>query len=50
MSKRTTNDSISYQTPQVSEVNVYTEGILCISEQSGETTDLTKEDLGDIWY
>lgn len=50
MSTKTKNESLDYQSPQVSEIIVCTEGILCGSDRSGQTDDLYKEDLGDIWY
>lgn len=50
MSTKTKNESLGYQSPQVSEIIVCTEGVLCGSDRSGQTDDLYKEDLGDIWY
>jgi len=39
-----------YQTPQMSEIEICTEGVLCASQNNGETTDLGKYTMGDIWY
>lgn len=50
MSKKSTNESFGYQTPNVSEIIVAPEGFLCGSTQLGDTTDLQTSDLGDIWY
>ena len=50
MTKQTKSDSFDYHAPEVSEIIVCAEGVLCGSYRPGETDDLSKEDLGDIWY
>ena len=43
-------DNFGYQTPHMMQVVISSEGVLCGSTQSGETDDLVKQDMGDIWY
>lgn len=50
MNKNQHSDSFGYLAPEVSELIISPEGILCGSDRSGQTEDLLKEDLGDIWY
>lgn len=38
-----------YQTPQMKEIEMCTEGILCGSDKDGQTSGLHRENLGDIW-
>lgn len=38
-----------YQIPRMSEIEMYTEGILCGSDTDGQAPDLGKEGLGDIF-
>lgn len=50
MNKNLINDGFGYQTPVVSEILMSAEGVLCGSNQFGETTDLQTNSLGDIWF
>ena len=47
--KQIVKDHAFYQAPQIIEVVINTEGLLCGSFSGGQTDDLQKEDLGDIW-
>jgi hypothetical protein len=49
MNRKLTENS-GYQSPRVEEIVLSSEGILCASDNYGETNDLTVDDLGDIWY
>ena len=50
MNKNQHSDSFGYLAPEVSELIISPEGILCGSNQFGETTDLQTNILGDIWF
>lgn len=47
--KQIVKDNAFYQAPQIIEVVINTEGLLCGSFSGGQTDDLQKDDLGDIW-
>lgn len=38
-----------YQTPQIVEMEMYMEGVLCGSQNGGSASGLGKEDMGDIF-
>jgi len=50
MNKNQHSDSFGYLAPEVSELIISPEGILCGSSKPGETDDLQTTSLGDIWY
>lgn len=45
-----TKGNIDYRKPQIKEVEMCIEGVLCASTTDGSTNGLKKESTGDIWF